>query len=122
MAYVNHIEHDKGWSGYGELDKVVKAIATPKASNKFLPPPEQVSMQVAYRLDASAGRLHVSFVPVIRARDGAEVLQMTLTARGAPKSEAIEDVFAWLDMARKWVVRGFADFTTESMHKIWGKK
>ena len=79
-------------------------------------------MQVTYCLEENAGRLYVSFVPVIRGRDGKEVLQMTLTARGAPKSSSEEDVFSWLDLERKWIVRGFADFTTAEMHNIWGKQ
>lgn len=122
VLYVNNIEYAKGWNGYGELDKVIAALATPKPKNRFLPTPERVNMQVTYRLEENAGRLHVSFVPVIRARDGKEVLQMTLTARGAPKSTSEDDVFAWLELGRKWVVRGFADFTTETMHRIWGKQ
>lgn len=122
VLYVNNIEYDKGWSGYGELDKVIAALATPKQKNRFLPLPERVNMQVIYRLEENAGRLYVSFGPVIRARDGKEVLQMSLTARGAPKSPSDEDVFSWLDLGRKWVVRGFADFTTPEMHKVWGKQ
>jgi uncharacterized protein (TIGR04255 family) len=122
VLYVNNIDYEKGWSSYGELDKVIAALATPKPKNRFLPHPERVSMEVTYRLEDSAGRLHVAFVPVIRTRDASEVLQMTLTARGAPKSPSDEDVFAWLDLGRKWVVRGFADFTTEQMHRIWGKQ
>ena len=79
-------------------------------------------MQLSYCLEENAGRLYVAFIPVIRARDGKEVLQMTLTARGAPKSSSDEDVFGWLDLGRKWIVRGFADFTTAEMHNIWGKQ
>ena len=122
VTYVNNIEYEKGWHGYGELDKVVAALATPKPKSRFLPDPERVNMQVVYRLEENAGRLYVSFVPVIRGRDGKEVLQMTLTARGAPQSSGDEDVFQWFDLGRKWVVRGFADFTTEEMHMIWGKQ
>lgn len=122
VLYANHIEYDSGWNGYGELDKVIAALATPRSKNRFLPHPERVGMHVIYRLEETAGRLYVTFGPVIRARDGKEVLQMTLTARGAPKSSNEEDVFAWLDLGRKWVVRGFADFTTENMHKVWGKQ
>jgi len=122
VTYVNNIEYDKGWSGYGELDKVVATLATPKPKNRFLPDPERINMQVTYRLEQNAGRLYASIVPVIRNRDGEEVLQMTLTARGAPKSSSTEDVFAWLDLGRRWVVRGFADFTTEEMQNVWGRK
>ena len=122
VSYVNNIEYEKGWKDYGELDKVIAALATPKPKSRFLPHPERVNMQVTYLLEENAGRLYVSFVPVIRARDGKEVLQMTFTARGAPKSSSDEDAFSWLDVARRWVVRGFADFTTETMHTIWGKQ
>jgi len=123
VTYVNNIEYEKGWKGYGELDKVVATLATPKNKRKFLPDPELIRMQVTYGLDQpNAGRLYVSFTPVIRGRDGKEVLQMSLTARGAPQSSSTEDAFRWLDMGRRWVVRGFADFTTEEMHKVWGKK
>lgn len=122
VTYVNHIEYGKGWTGYGELDKVVAALATPRAKNRFLPEPERMNMGVVYPLGENAGRLHVAFSPVLRARDGKEVLQMTLTARGAPKSSMDNDVFEWLDLGRKWVVRGFADFTTDTMHKVWGKQ
>jgi uncharacterized protein (TIGR04255 family) len=122
VLYVNNIEYEKGWNGYGELNKVVASLATPKAKGKFLPSPERVSMQVTYRLEGNAGRLYVSLSPVIRGRDGKEVLQMTLTARGAPKSSSDEDVLSWLDLGRKWVVRGFSDFTTSEIHKVWGKQ
>ena len=122
VTYVNNIEYGRGWNSYGELERVIASLAAPKSKARFLPDPERQSMQVTYRLENDAGRLHVAFVPVIRSRDGKEVLQMTLTARGAPKSSSIDDVFEWLDLGRKWVVRGFADFTTKEMHEIWGKK
>jgi uncharacterized protein (TIGR04255 family) len=122
VVYVNNIEYGTGWDGYGELDRVIAALSTPKAKNKFLPTPERIVMNVTYPIEINAGRLYVSFNPVVRTRDGKEVLQMTLTARGAPKSSSEEDVFAWLDNGRKWVVRGFADFTTDTMHKVWGKQ
>jgi hypothetical protein len=66
------------------------------------------------------GRLYVSIQPVIRARDALEVLQLNLTARGAPASSKTEDVFKWLDLGRQWIVEGFTDFTTNEMHKLWG--
>lgn len=122
VVYVNHIEYGNGWSGYGELDRVVAALATPKGKNRFLPAPERIIMNVTYPIEENVGRLYVSFNPVVRTRDGKEVLQMTLTARGAPKSSSDEDVFAWLDIGRRWIVRGFADFTTDTIQKVWGKR
>ncbi len=122
VTYVNHIEYGKGWKDYSELDKVIATLATPKKRHRFLPDPERINMQVTYRLENNAGRLHVAFLPVIRVRDGEEVLQMTLTARGAPASSSVGDIFSWLDLGRKWVVRGFADFTTAEIQKVWGRQ
>ena len=122
VLYVNNIEYEKGWSGYGELDKVVATITTPSHKGRFLPAPERASMQMTYALENDAGRLFVTLTPIIRSRDNAEVLQIRISARGAPKSSDVRDVLDWLDLGRKWVVRGFADFTTDNMHKIWGKK
>ena len=121
VTYINHIEYDKGWKDYSELSNVITAWAPP-AGASFLPPPERVNMEVHYRIRDNLGRLHVSLTPVIRARDGKEVLQLMLLARGAPASTSVEDVFRWLDIGREWVVRGFADFTTQAMQKMWGRK
>lgn len=121
VTYVNHIEYFKGWANYGELGKVIR-LWSETGSWGFLPPPERVNMKMNYLLPDNSGRLHVSLAPVIRARDATEVLQVTLTARGAPKSAKLDDVFSWLDLGREWVVKGFADFTSEVMHKNWGRK
>ena len=85
--------------------------------------PERANMELHYRWPDDSGRLHISLQPVIRGRDGKEVLQLTLVARGAPKSLDEEGVFKCLDHGREWIVRGFADFTTESMQRsIWEKR
>lgn len=121
VTYVNHIEYNKGWNGYEELNKVI-APWSGKFSGDFLPIPERINMDAHFCLPDNLGRLHASLMPVIRGRDTQEVLQLTMTARGAPKSSSVEDVFQWLDMGREWVVKGFVDFTNNSMHEIWGRK
>lgn len=120
VTYVNHIEYNKGWKNYAELSNVI-SVWSGASSGNFLPPPERVNMEVHYVLPEKAGRLHVSVEPVIRGRDSQELLQITMIARGAPKSSSINDVLGWLDLGRKWVVKGFTDFTTGTMHKLWGR-
>jgi uncharacterized protein (TIGR04255 family) len=120
VTYINHLEYDKGWKGYGNLNTVLRCWSG--AGSNFLPETESVTVHARYRLRDKSGRLHISAEPVIRVRDGKEVLQLTLVARGAPKSSSHADVFAWLDMGREWVVRGFADFTTDQLQKMWGRK
>lgn len=121
VTYVNHIEYKNGWRDFGELSNVI-AFWAGNGTDKFLPAPERVGMEVHFRLPESAGRLHISAQPVIRGRDSREVLQVTVTARGAPKSSETAHVLAWMDLGREWVVKGFADFTGKAMHKLWGRK
>ena len=119
VTYVNHLEYTAGWDSYGELNKIV-SYWSGKASGDFLPPPEKVNINIRYAIPNDQGRLYVSLQPVIRTRDAIEVLQLNLTARGAPVSSKTEDVFNWLDLGRKWIVQGFTDFTTDEMHREWG--
>jgi uncharacterized protein (TIGR04255 family) len=121
VTYVNHLDYDRGWGGYGELSRVIAAWSGSN-SGAFLPAPERVRVETHYRLPDKAGRLHVAVDPVIRARDSTEVLQITLTARGAPRSSSTEGILDWIDLGHIWVVRGFTDFTTQAMHNIWGRK
>ena len=118
ITYVNHIEIGSGWQNYAELNKVIAPWSGDR-SGRFLRDPERANMEMRYLLPEKLGRLHISIVPVIRARDTKEVLQMNLIARGAPKSSKVEDMLDWFDLGREWVVKGFTDITTQSMHKIW---
>ena len=120
VIYVNHLEYTDGWAGYGEFNKAIANWSRP-TSGGFLPAPEKVNLEAHYVLPNQSGRLHISVLPVIRGRDLKEVLQISLTARGAPKSSSDDDVFSWFDLGREWVVKGFTDFTTPDMHKLWGR-
>lgn len=120
VTYVNHLEYENGWKGFGELNKVISCWSG-KHSGTFLPEPEKVSMTVNYLLPDNQGRMYVSLEPVIRTRDAKEVLQLNLTVRGAPASSDHAAVLHWLDVGRQWVVEGFTDFTTDVMHKLWGR-
>jgi uncharacterized protein (TIGR04255 family) len=118
VTYINHIEYDKGWKPYAELNKVIAPWSGTYSGN-FLEAPEKVSINVSYLLPEHQGRLHLSLGPVIRASDAKEVLQLILTARGAPATSENEDIYKWLDLGRKWIVKGFTDFTSAEIQKTW---
>jgi hypothetical protein len=63
--------------------------------------------------------LRITVQPALRHADQKEVLQVTLSVRGQPKTSCLEDILEWFDFGREWVVRGFADFTSEAMHQRW---
>lgn len=121
VTYVNHIEYGDGWDSFGELNKIISPWSG-EHSGDFLRVPEKVGLNVRYLLPNNQGRLYVSLQPVLRNRDQKEVLQLSLTARGGPSSSATDDIFAWLDEGRKWVVQGFTDFVTRRMHEHWGRE
>jgi hypothetical protein len=86
----------------------------------FLPAPETVSVSARYLMPERRGRLHVTSQPAIRRVDSHQVMQLTLTARGKPESSRVPDIVAWFDQGHEWIVNGFVDLTTPTMHEIWG--
>lgn len=64
----------------------------------------------------------VQILPVIRADDGKEILQLSLTALCRPRSQLDVDLLGALDVGREWVVRGFTDFTSREMHEVWKRE
>jgi uncharacterized protein (TIGR04255 family) len=121
VTYVNHIDRGKGWETMADLPRLFPSWAG-AASGNFLPAPESVLLNVSYLIPQDRGRLRISVVHAFRSSDATETLQLTLTARGKPRSSAISDILEWLDLGREWVVRGFTDFTSERMHQVWGRK
>lgn len=118
VTYVNHIELNDDIKSYGEVHKIFN-FWSHLQQESFLPEPEAVSFNTKYVMPEEKGRLHVTLEPRIRKRDGKEVLQLNLVARGKPTSSHLEDITTWFDLGREWIVRGFTDLTTEKMHKLW---
>jgi uncharacterized protein (TIGR04255 family) len=118
VTYVNHIDTGSGWRGLGDAAEVT-TLAGAGMRAPFLGEPESLAIATNYLLPEGLGRLRVSVQHALRRDDGRELLQMTLTARGAPKSPDWSDVSAWFDLGHEWVVRGFTDLTTRGMHALW---
>lgn len=120
VTYVNHLDRGRGWESFGDVTKVIRYWTD--VPGQFLPRPEGMALNVRYLMPENRGRLHVALQPVFRPADATEVLQLSLTARGRPASSRTEDILAWLDLGHEWVVRGFTDFTTDHMHRLWRRK
>jgi len=117
VTYINHIDRGKGWTNFGDVNRVVSGWSG-LTSGRFLPMPSLISLNAAYPMPGKGGRLAVSLQPGIRP-DGKETLQLNVSARCKPGSSRSVDVLKALDLARGWVVNGFTDFTTEQMHEVW---
>jgi uncharacterized protein (TIGR04255 family) len=121
MTYINHIDFDDGWENYKGISSLFP-LWSGKTSAGFLPAPTNVTFAASYPIEGSKGSLAISLHPVIRLGDQKKILQLTLVARGRPDSDSDEDILAWLDLAREWIVRGFADVTSPKLHAIWERK
>ena len=122
VAYVNHIEQAGVWETHSQFDKVF-SVWNGGTSGSFLPKPEDVAMQVRFVIpDGSGkpvGRLHVVAHPAWRRTDQMPIFVLNLTARGEPLGDGVNGAFAFLDLARDWIVKGFAELTRPEMHRVW---
>lgn len=125
ITYINHIAANQEWSEFGHLNRIVPILAAPDGRAAFLPTPETVGLDVRYVISNATGRvgrLHVSWKPALRRLDQHPLIVMALTARGAPLELNTAGVFDFLDIGREWIVRAFAELTTESMQAVFGRK
>lgn len=121
ITYVNHIEVDREIKHAGEISKVF-SFWSPISNSMLLKDPEAFQFSIRYLMPDGKGRLHVQVNPMIRNRDGKEILQLNLTARGKPDSTNLEDICKWFNFGRKWIVQGFTELTTLEMHEMWRRK
>jgi uncharacterized protein (TIGR04255 family) len=125
VTYVNHIPAGKSWKAHGDLSAVISVFER-RFSDDFLSMPEDSGLRLRFVIPDQSGqpigRLHVALDSGFRKSDNIPLFILNLTARGRPQGGGIEDVLAFLDLGREWVVRGFASITTSAMHKEWGRR
>lgn len=127
VAYINHFRRGEEWSDLADLHHVLRGWADPESARSrsdespFLPHPEVIDVSLHYAMRSPGDRLYVELQSARRERDRADVLQLTLTARGRPGGSSTAEIVAWLDTGREWIVRGFTDLTTAEMHRRWGR-
>ena len=119
VTYVNLIAKRHGWQKMADWWQVFPFLAQPMKTG-FLPPPESQRFNVNYVMPNENGRLRISVVNTVK--DGDEAIAMNVTARGKPASSDLNGILTWMDLGREWVVKGFTDFTSSEMHKIWQKE
>ncbi len=123
MTYVNHISKSNAWTKIGEIGKVFPDFCFKENEQRFLPEPEGVNWRTTFVLPDKAGRLHVTIRNAISRDRNIPILLLELTVRGIGKDKSFEGMWAWFDLAREWIVRGFADLTSDEVQKnVWRRK
>jgi uncharacterized protein (TIGR04255 family) len=121
VTYINHFVRGKDWQDFNDLSYLYPAWKGMEPKGLFSRA-EVVSFALSYSLPDGQGSLQLSSQPGIRKSDGKEIIQLSVTALGKPKSSQKADVMEWLDVGRSAVVLGFAGFTGENAQKAWGRK
>ena len=106
--------------GSGPLGRLLNDIQ-PHAG-PYLPVPHYANASWGYDMetDEVRGRLHIQVRNEIDVQSDMPHVILSLTVRGKPTASDITGVLKFLDCSREWIVRGFYDITTPSIHKSWG--
>ncbi len=143
VTYVNPIE-DPGDAATDHVGRTHPDLANiinrfqHRPSEAFLPEAEDAHLQARWRIAGPAGepigRLHLSVEPGLRppqpipadlaqadlALDPTPIYLVNMTARVMPAGDTVDRAMKALDIAHEWVVLGFKDLTTATMHDYWG--
>ena len=123
VTYANHIEPRDVWHRHGQVQGVLRNWTS--LASSFLPEAEDGTVQQRFVIPsdsgAPVGRLYTSLTPAWKAGGQSPILVLTLTARGSPIGDGIDGAFAFFDLGREWIVKGFTDLTTTEMHRVWGR-
>lgn len=118
MTYINHIPCGDGWKVTGDIGDLFPDFSW-RDTERFLPQPDGMNWKTRFAIPGENSRLHTS-IGAARRRDNTNVILFELTTRGKPRSEDSASFWPWFDMAREWIVRGFADLTSpETQKTVW---
>jgi uncharacterized protein (TIGR04255 family) len=118
VTYVNHMEPGKEPGVPSELAEIFPYLSAQRPGD-FLPSPESIGLNTSYVILENRGRLYIAVQEVFRHSDAKEILQMTVSAKVIPASQEHTEVLNAFDLGHEWAVRGFTDFTSSDMHKLW---
>lgn len=131
LVYINEIAVPGVEPGqpHPDLARVI-ALLERLRGRQFLPQAEDAQLQARWRIPAvqlpqgaPVGRLYLGIGPGWRADTQLPVYAMNLTARLVPPPATdLASGLEILDIGHDWIVRAFADLTTEEMHRLWHVK
>jgi len=122
LTYVNHLRKGEGWDTMADLGDLFSTY-TWRTRSGFLPIPDNTRWSLRFLLPDQRGRLHVDVVPVRVQPENDLGIRFSLTARGKPSNIADSASMAeWYDLAREWIVMGFADLVDEKTDRLWEKE
>jgi uncharacterized protein (TIGR04255 family) len=124
VAYINQIPVPSGETLWSQFARTFPGMGG-AADVSELGSPEDVRFVVRYVIsggdDSPQGRVLVAAQPARRA-DGANIIHLTLTARGKPAPSDLSGVLDFLSHGRVLLNRAFKTLTSANMQEVWGRK
>lgn len=116
LTYVNELISSSN-TGIGEL---VKPLDWTQLGPQFLvDPPQVTNISWSFAMPDKKGAMNVTINRGLN-QDGAGAALLMLSCQG-PSSDAYT-LKEWFDTARKWIVNGFTDLTTQTAHAVWERE
>ncbi|GAX36289.1 TIGR04255 family protein [Nodularia sp. NIES-3585] len=113
LTYVNQIPQGQGWLKLEDIGKIFPDISWRISPQRFLTYPQSISWTKVFELPDELGRLHTSVKAVVLNEE--LTLLFELTVQGIGNYNSIETLENWFDIAHEWIVRAFADLTSEEI-------
>lgn len=122
LVYVNHLRVEPvGDPRSVPLDGALRTCSS-LADSSFLSPPDNSSWSGRWTMkqdDVLLGRLHAAAEPIVLSASELPIYVLTMTARMPTSPVSLADALLLLDMGHEWIVRGFADLTTNALQAEW---
>lgn len=120
MTYVNHVHRDEGWVLNQDVGNVFADFVWRASPDRFLPCPEGMNWRTTFVLPNKSGRLSVVIQNGETQENNQPVFVFELTVRGIGTDRSFDGMKNWFDLAREWIVRGFADLANEEIQtNVW---
>lgn len=119
LTYVNHLTKASGLAEVTEGGALIDHTRD-SVGSRFLPEPEAINWRTVHPMPNNWGRLHVIATNANLLSTGEKIMRLDLTARGAPDDPSKERR-EWFDLGHEWITHGFADITSERLHKFWSR-
>jgi uncharacterized protein (TIGR04255 family) len=119
MTYFNNIVRGEDWADFSDLADFFTVCRALSPADTF------GTIQIAQfnlQYQLPSGVVFFAVQPAIRAADGKEIIQFSLTSVAVPKTSEESALFECLDECHENAQRAFVDLTTESARERWNKE
>jgi uncharacterized protein (TIGR04255 family) len=122
VTYINHIEKGETWKTPEDWHKVLPGLLPPSVKSPGVRL-ERESGELVFEIVPERGRLYVQIGSGRSPEGGNELLALQLTARGPvnPNDSAL-NLESGIALGHRVIVETFADVSSESAQKFWGRK